>query len=371
MPRQFVKAYRYFAVAAAASWPCTAAIAQPQAPPHDAGLEKVGLQYRAPAQCPDEASFVELVRKRLATDWQPSARDLARPIKVVVAKVHEEYVATAEFETLEGRRLARAVRGRDCREVVNGIALITALAMQSRIDQVPDKGQPMDRAAQGRTADEPVVAPPPAQHTVPGSSAEPIAPTPAASATSIVPGAPWEYGGRPTSARLSARGALAMGVGPKTTPGLAVGTTIEHGISRVGLALQGFWSGRIAASGYPARFGLLAGRVEGCPIAVNHDGAIVLEPCLFIEAGVLSGQGIRGATLDISDGGSSPWIAPGIVGRLVGGVGQLVLELEVAGRFPLRREEFYVEHSAGNPAQIVHEVPAFVLSSALGAGVRF
>jgi hypothetical protein len=104
---------------------------------------------------------------------------------------------------------------------------------------------------------------------------------------------------------------------------------------------------------------------------VNYSGAIGLEPCLFVEAGVLSGQGVRGASLDISDGGSSPWLAAGIVGRVTGSLGRVVVELEAAGRFPLRHEEFYVDQPAGNPPQTVHEVPIFVLSGAMGAGVRF
>lgn len=69
--------------------------------------------YRGLAQCPDDAVFRAAVARRLSGDWEALPGERARRLDVVVSRAGEGYVATIELLNSEGRRLRRAVRGRD------------------------------------------------------------------------------------------------------------------------------------------------------------------------------------------------------------------------------------------------------------------
>jgi hypothetical protein len=165
------------------------------------------------------------------------------------------------------------------------------------------------------------------------------------------------------------------GIAPRVAPGLAIAGMLESGAVRFGVSLFGFSSGRVTESGVEARFDLVAARVEVCPIAFEVAGWLSLEPCVSFEAGALSGRGYSDPpNVDEGQSGRAPWLAPGALGRLVGSFGQLVIELEGAARFPLRREEFYVESTSegGEGARTtVYEVPVISFGAAVGVGLRF
>lgn len=156
---------------------------------------------------------------------------------------------------------------------------------------------------------------------------------------------------------------------------MSLAGTLELGAARFGLSLLGFSSGRVTEAGVEARFDLLAARIEGCPIAFDVAGPLSLEPCVSFEAGALSGRGYSDPpTVDEGQSGSSPWLAPGGVARLVVNFGQLVVELEGAARFPLSREEFYVDSESEGGESMrtsVHQVPVTSFGAAAGVGLRF
>jgi len=170
------------------------------------------------------------------------------------------------------------------------------------------------------------------------------------------------------------------GIAPSVAPGVGIAGVLELDALRFGLSLSGFSSGREIESGVEARFDLLTSRLEGCPIAFDLGASLGLEPCVTFEGGVLSGRGYSSPPA-VAEGqsGLSPWLAPGALARLVASFGQLVVELEGAARFPLRREEFYVLSEAEGGAEDagaaeirtrVHEVPTISFGAALGVGLR-
>ena len=358
--------------------------------------EKVRLAYRGLSECPDAAAFRAAVARRLTGAWEASPGELARQIDIVVSRVDDGYVATIALLDAEGQRLRRAVRGRDCGDVVNGIALVTALAIESRIDEAVESSEPATASASAPTAasdSAPTAASdsaPPAAPSARGSNA-PASPgtteVPPASAPVVVApalatgsgqpseGSASEAASTPLAWRAGVRAGFASGMAPQLAPGVALTGMLERGAARFGLSLFGFSSGRVIESGVEARFDLLAARLEGCPLAFEVTGSLSLEPCVSFEAGVLSGRAYSDPpTVEKAQSGAAPWLAPGALARLVLSFGQVVVELEGAARFPLRREEFYVDsesESGDDTRTTVHEVPATSFGAALGVGLRF
>jgi hypothetical protein len=293
------------------------------------------------------------VGARTPLGWEAAPGELARRIDVVITSVEDRHVATIEFVDEHGERVTRAVRGTHCSDVVDGIALVTALAIQ---------GAKEDALALSAPASEPVpVAPSSPAMTAPTPRPGP-APPPARAAR-----IPRTVDESPLGLRATGRVGLTSGLGLRLAPGAGIGIVYERWNARVGVAFQGFWSGRVEASGVPARFALLTGRLEGCPYVLLLASWAALEPCPFAELGGVTGEAFE-APPDVSRGfpGNALWISAGGAGRLVGQFGALAVELEALVGAPLRRERFYVENGVQ-----VHRLPAFYGSFSGGLGVRF
>jgi hypothetical protein len=304
--------------------------------------EKVRIEYRAPPECPDHEAFKALVGTRAPPGWQATPEQDARRVAVDVSGAEGQYAATVELVDERGERVAQTLTGAVCSNVVDGIALVTALAIQSR----------GGRAQRGGDT---VVMPASTTPTPPRLALD-ARPEPGARA-------------RQSSANLraSARVALTTGIGPEATPGAGLGIVFEPRGARVGLAVQAFRGRRVEARGVPVRFDLLSARVEACPFVLTLTDWVSIEPYAFVEFGVVTGRAFAAPPAVIrGDRGSAPWYSVGSAGRAVGHFGSFVVELEAALGVPLRRERFHIE-----PGAEVHRVPAAYGAIAAGLGVRF
>lgn len=329
------------------------------------------LEYRAPAECPDAAAFRALVGNRLPRGWESAQNEGARRFDVQVSGFQDRYVATLELVDERGERVTRTVDGELCASVVDGIALVTALAIQSRATEAS--------GGQGSLGSDSGPAPTPST-TGPAESASssaaiaPSAPrsqrnTPAPRALPRVPDASPAagYPRRPLGLRVSARAALSTGIGPNAAPGAALAVVYEPRGARLGLALQGFRTTGAEAQGVPVRFELWSARLEGCPFVLAISDSTSVELCPFAEFGAMTGQAFEDPpTVVRGERGTAPWISSGASGRVVGSFGALAVELEVLFGIPLRRERFYV---AGGDT--LYRVPAYYGGAAAGVGVRF
>jgi hypothetical protein len=312
-----------------------------------AQLEKVRIEYRAPPECPDVDAFKHLVRNRVLADWEAAPGEFARRVVVDVSSTEGQYTATVELADEAGSRGAKTVSGAVCANVVDGIALATALAIEARGQDGQEPTEVGPRAA----------APLPASASPEERRPEPDPPRPVAATG----------GWRLSGLRLSARALLATGIGPTLAGGAALGIVIETRGARLGVALQGWRTGRMEVRDVRARFERLSARVEGCPLVLALSGWASVEPCPFVELGVVTGEAFEDPPAVIrGNRGSAPWYAAGGLGRLVGRFGRFVVELEGAAGAPLRRERFYVE--GGDE---IHRVPAYYGAFAAGLGVRF
>jgi hypothetical protein len=325
----------------------------PDAPSRD----KIRLQYRGPLECPDAETFEALVGSRVPEGWEAAPEELARRIDVAVSGAPGGYVATIEFVDEGGERVARAVRGAQCSEVVDGIAFVTALAIQSRVSEALDRSEPVTMP-DSSPANVPAPAPPP----IPIVRADP-APKPEAPPPRPAPANERS----PLGFRVSARAALATGTGPEVSPGAALGIVYEWGYSRLGVAFQGFRGGRVESQGVEARFERYSVRVEGCPFAFVLADWASFEPCPFVDLGSITGEAFEDPP-EVASGypDSAFWLSTGAFGRAVGRFGAVAVELEALVGVPFRRERFYVEGG-----EVVYRVPAVYGAVAVGLGVRF
>jgi hypothetical protein len=307
--------------------------------------EKVRLVYDAPPGCPDRAALLEGVRARIGSAWEAPEGELARQIDVHVQARGGRFVATVEFVDVEGQRVTRSVGGEQCQNVVNGIALVTALAIESRVEEALDQS-------------EPVSAPPPA-----AAPARPPSPRPLPSGSLSSP-APWG------AFRAGLRGSGVTAVGPELALGAGFFGGLEWGALRFGLTLDMVRSPNVERNGIPADYTLASGRLEG-GAGFWPAPSLALEAAAFFELGSLSAETRENPPrVTRPGGGSALFSAPGVVGRAVAFSDPLIVTLEVMGRLPLNREEFGVDNGLPDPP-IAYKVRPFSAGAALGAGVRF
>ncbi len=342
--------FRAFAASVACSGWCAAALAQEPSAAPAASSERIALVYSAPPECPGDEAFRAEVRARATSDWEGRPGELARRIAVTVVLRGERYIAAIEFLSPQGDRVTRSVAGKSCGDVVNGIALVTALAIQSRVEEALEQSEP--------ESSPPAAPPPEAPKPEPAPVPPPAAPRAEPDAESR------------THLRLGAAAAVATGVGPVPVIGPAFFAAVEWDGPRLGVAGEAFWSGSVQANGVPARFRRLTARVEGCPVSFSVQ-SVAFEPCAFVELGSLRGDGELAlpTTLVKQGGGASLWVAPGIATRFIVSFEPLLVSLEGTARVPVVQEKFGVVNAGAAP-QEVYAVPAVAVGGALGLGIR-
>jgi hypothetical protein len=301
--------------------------------------------------------FDALVGSRVPEGWKALPEELARRIDVAVSGAPGGYVATIEFVDEGGEHVARAVRGTLCSEVVDGIAFVTALAIQSRVNEALERSEPV---TQSDAPPSNVSPKPPPQPALVRTEA---ATRPLAARTRPVP----VRDSPALGVRVAARAALATGTGPEMSPGAALGVVYEWNNARIGGALQGFFAGRGEVQGVEASFERLTARLEGCPLVLELADGASLEPCPFVDLGSITGEAFEDPPAVVSGFPESAlWLSAGAFGRAVGRFGAVAVELEALLGVPLLRESFYVEGG-----DVVYRVPAIYGAVAVGLGVRF
>jgi hypothetical protein len=352
--------------------------------------ERVRLGYRAPAGCPTRDAFVAQVGRRTSrAEWQSEGDDL-RHFDVRVER-HGTRSATGRLEIRAPGVAAatRNVKGRNCDEVVEALALVTALAVDPKAKTAPLP----DLGPEPPPIEPPVEAPPPPLEPPPpppgsdragatgsgaprteyvilqllreprqlGSAAWPIDGV-------ATPGAPAPRDG--WRAGAGAHGGFTTGVGDK----LALVITLFVDVAYE--ATDAVWqpSVRLGATllpdreaqdaGATASFQRFGAELSACPIRFFLSRSVGLRPCLALEAGVLAGDasGLPGARSD-----ASPWLALGPRARLGYAIAPPIgVELEAGIAVPLVRPSFLFE-----PDRTVLAVDPVLVTLGGGLTARF
>jgi hypothetical protein len=302
----------------------------------------VRIEYTAPASCPNEHDFIERVRERIVRSRFAKPDEMARTFRVTVTSKPERSVARVEFVDANGENVSRTIGADTCDEVVNAIALVTALAMEARAgEEVPKPG-----------------APPPSR-TPQTPRAEPRAkPSPPSATVSHEPRAHWDAG---------VGVELASGYAPSLTVGLRLFVEWLPASWSVRVSASHADSGKVSVEGRRARMQFWGGRAEACPLRLalaEHWQAI---PCAGLDLGALRGEGIASDEIDNPETTTELWLAPSVIARLQADLDQfLLLEAALDARFPLLRHEFFFE-----PDNDFYTVPAIAFGASLGIGFRF
>jgi hypothetical protein len=309
------------------------------------GSEPIRFEYSAPDGCPDQAQFVERVRARTQRGKFAESGELARTFNVVVTTDEAASTAKVEFVDSNGERVVRAVSGETCDEVVSGIALVAALAIDARAG-----------------AEESAESAPPPQPKPPA----PGPATPADSGTAK-PAEPARARRRPRW-EVGMSGAANTWSAPDVAFGLGAFGEVDFGGALVRLSAL-----RVTSSAFvgdrSARFTSTSARLSGCPVALELAEHLALVPCLSVDLGALEGEGIPSDSL--ANAGSDVIFWP---------VGVPSVELrydlddflvfEARGElgFPLRRRTFAFDDRRGDP---VFEVPVAGAGAGVSVGLRF
>jgi hypothetical protein len=307
--------------------------------------ESIRIDYAGPTDCPGADAFVERVRAR-TTRWRSAPEGTEARAFIVRVRTDDAF-AHGELTIVErdARRRVRDLDARVCSDLVDALALMTALAIDPSASLGP-------------------VSPPPA-------SSVPPAPTTAfprpisAEALRSPPGA--VAAPRRWSLSLGAGGDAATGVTPAPLVGghVFVEARLERFL-RPSLRAYGtrMETGVVDVGGGGARFGLTTGGLELCPLRLPAAAALGARPCVGFGAGQIEGAGIdvhnaqRAASLwlDTSLGILLEWAV----------VPAFSLGARVAAAAPLLRPTFEFE-----PSVYVYRVPPVVGSAAVEVGLHF
>jgi hypothetical protein len=307
--------------------------------------------------------FLAAVRARIGTDWEASSTEQARTMDVTVVTDDEKSVARIAFVDGEGRAASRVVEGATCDEVVAGIALVTALAIESRTGKSADP----NRAA---GTDVPAAIEPPPSAGVESSPAVPSAPaaSPGGDARSLQTKrakTPWHVDlGAMVAARSGigpapAFGArLVGGIGHRRGPDLRLAidyvtmpttTVAKHG----GIAMQTYEVGAA---------------VSGCPFVLALGTRVRVLPCGGLAAGIIHAETRPSAGLGATGSGNPAFVAPFLELRAEVEWGAVFVEAGGDIRFVVNKPTFALDSPDDDPP--LYQVPLVALGASLGLGLR-
>ena len=285
----------------------------------------VRIDYSAPAGCPTEANFLQEVLGRTQRAHLAGPSELAQTLKITVESQPGQSVARLEFVDTDSRRVRREVSGEDCAEVVSGIALVTALAIDARAK----KQAPRAPAAS-------VSLPPPT----------PPSPPPPAEVGPVV-------GSRTEPDRAGIRWDVGLGflttsaVAPSWLYGLdafvALGPRDADWSARLTLAY--LESPNLKIDRGEARFHLSFARLEGCPVALRPVAHLAFAPCAAFDTGIVAASG-GGERVRDHKTVHVFWTAASLLVRMQLDLQDFLL-FEAQGEFgtPLTREHFVFRES--------------------------
>jgi hypothetical protein len=289
--------------------------------------------YHSPADCPDARTF--------------AAGITGRTERARIAKGADSVLVEVSIETATGNEgrvritgkerepIERSVRGADCGEIVDALALITALAFDP------------DASSERRALPEPEPAP----------VSEPVTPPP--------PPPP------PVSDALewSLEGALGVVAFDTSLPSPDLGFFGSVGVSSEGAVLSPKFflfarrvTGDVVKSEGRAELGILSFGVVGCPIRVPASGAFSFRPCAGFEVGAISAEGVG---LLVEKKQTRFWSAPILSARGEWRfANRFFAAAAVGARFPLIRQHYSFESG-----EKVHDIPRVSFDFGLELGV--
>ena len=328
------------------------------------------LEFTSEAPCPDRVAFMRSVEARVGRSLRWEQGEFAFQVKV-----------RRQGEEFHGHLLARSgqyvterdLTGKNCADVVAGLALVAALTLDPNASTAPQPAQP------GVPGTPPAEAPAPAAPTSPTpqpTAQKPPAP-PAAPPPSLTPPAPLfpPQEESPGSFAISALGTLGVDSGPAPVALIAFGPKVLAELysdsiwqPSFGLAFAYAKTGVLGGEDPAADFRWLVVRLSACPLGSEIVREGRLRACVLGDIGSMSAEG-RPTPVRFSDRTSQFWAATGAGATFsYHPVSPLFVEAG-AGLLLAWTRPTYV--FVGPPEEVVHNVPLWAFTAQIGVGVSF
>jgi len=303
--------------------------------------QPVTISYQAPLQCPSKDELLVAIRVRMQ-ELQKADFDATQAVDVSIVRVTAGFNGQLTIFVDGGQVLKRSLQDSHCGALVEGLALVTAMALAPTVAN-----------GQGRT-----------HHALPSAATHQQnlqLSTPPLSITEQ----PREF-----DLMLAALGGLQTAPTPENllSAGVHLALWPRRRAQRLGMSLIYGQTGQLAYSSGQVRFRWLITRIIGCPVGLRHRSLSVMA-CGMVEVGLLRGEP-QGAVSGTSRNGF--WLAPGLGGQTSVQHSGVVLEMFAGVVRPLVRDEFFFA-GLGQSAQneTVHHPPALGLVAELRLGTLF
>jgi hypothetical protein len=336
--------------------------AQPAADASSDTPQRVALRYTDAAGCPGQALFVDAVNARVRRPIEWSQTATVVQMVVTIESSADQINGKLEVTRLDAEATRREFSASTCEEVSSALALVAALTLDPNA-----RTEPLVPQAAASQQDFPA----PAGATAPVEEAV-ASPPPLASPAAPPPSAPPSRPREPSHylAWLGPSVGIAGGYAPP--PLMSVGLVL--GVRRVvsglspGLQLTALWAktGTTGPSAADASFAWALGRVEACPLRLQLDARLALEPCAAAEVGRLHA---RGADTQVEEPVTAErwWFAAGATLSLHVDLPDFFFRFTALGLFPATRDEFVFRQ----PDRTVHQANWLVYGASLGLGFQF
>jgi hypothetical protein len=320
LPRVYDAAMRVAVLLVVLAW-CASAFAQQQ---------PLEVSFAADADCGSREQFEQGVLERLNVE-RLEASESAQRVSVELRRQGAAVVGRVLLAAGNGRESTREIAAASCDEAIDGLALITAVALQREREAPP---------ATITAPSKPAPRPRPMQRPLPTAT---------------------------LAFELVSSGLFASGTLPEPALGLELAAGLRASIAgaegslRLGLRLAPDQSATVSTG--TAAFEWTSAIIDVCPRWFVVSAAVALAPCAVTEVGVLEASGARTANPRSE---RRLWLAPGA--GLIGSfrfASPLALELGTEALFPLVHDRFLLG------AEVAHQVPRVAARARLGLGVRF
>lgn len=308
--------------------------------------EPIHLEYRGAPECPSADEFNRAVFSRTTRAHLAQTEPAARTFVVVLERAGSGFAGSLSVREAEGTTTAREVKGADCSEVAQALALATSLAIDPNASLTPEPATSS--------------TPPTGKKKPPEDERQKTAPDRAGEKRTASGGA-WEAALGP---------GVALAIGPRPAFGGALKAGYFGGkpsapLSSFGLELTFLATLPKTVETASSTFWFTFARPELCSLGVGTS-YVALLPCLGAELGAVTGRGS-----DIADAATRTrfWAAFDVGPRLRANLSDTwFFEADARLLVPLVRYEFVFR----DPDTTVHEIPPLggLFGVKLGASFR-
>jgi hypothetical protein len=331
------------------------------------------LEFASEAPCPDRVAFMRSVEARVGRSIQWGPGGFAFQVRV-----------SRQGDEFRGHLLARSGRyvterdlaGKNCEDVVAGLALVAALALDPNASTAPQGVPSAPQRAQSADSQgaRPEGIAKPAQ---PPQKEPPQPPTPPPAVLPPPPrSSPLFFPTRQASAdyAISVLGTVGVDAGPAPAALIALGPKVLAELyspsiwqPSFSLAFGYAKTGFLGSEDPAADFRWLVVRLSACPIGAEIVREGRLRACVLGDLGSMTAQGRVGA-VPVTERTTQLWAASG-AGTTFSyhPISPLFVEIGAGALYAWKQPTYlFVE-----PENVVHEVPAFAFTAQFGVGVSF